>query len=144
MQIPLYFLNKDELSHIEYTIELYQLISKEYPNGISDDTRLKIMNKLNKRECLNDCELINLSSTMTMVIICAEVMGNPYEVEILNTKYALLKLLSTHIDEIAEDVIADNYSLFTHIYLTLSSSIDLLDINEQEKNTYNFLKLLQL
>lgn len=143
MNVPLYFLNKNDINYIDYIIDIYLFISTEENKIISYKDKENILKSFQKRQLINNDELINLCSIIILVILCfeeSEVDG----LDIIESRHILLKLITFHFDVIDDECFVDNNVLFKYIYNSIKLSRNNIRLNNKEIYTYNFLKLLQL
>lgn len=144
MQVPLYFLNKDEVKKINELIDIQKEISSESEDIITDLSQKQIIKKLLKREYLNVEELMNVCSTVVLTVVGMDNVYNIDNMDMVELKYILLKLLSSHFDKIDDENFVNNMIMFKYMYKTINNSIDFMKLNKKEKYTYNYLKLLQI
>lgn len=144
MQVPLYFLNKEEVKQVNFAINIHQHISTENNYLVDENKQKEIIKKLNKREFLENKNLLDTCSIMVMVIVSAETIKNTYDIDINEMKHILLKLISSHFDRISDDEFVDNRGLFIYVYNIISKSFKSLTLNKNEEYAFNFLKLLQI
>lgn len=144
MQVPLYFLNKEEVKQVDFAINIHQHISKENNHLVDKNRQKEIIKMLNKREFLENKNLLDTCSIMVMVIVMAETIMNIYNIDINEMKYVLLKLISSHFNRISDDDFIENRGMFMYVYKTINKSFESLTLNKNEKYAFNFLKLLQI
>lgn len=144
MNVPLNFLNKNDVNYIDYIIDIYLFISTEDNKLIDYKEKENILKKFNKRQLVENTEqLIRLCSVIVLVIICfeeSEVDG----LDVVEARHMLLKLITYHFDVIDDECFVDNNVLFKYIYNSIKQSRNRIKLNSKEIYTYNFLKLLQL
>lgn len=144
MQIPFYFLDNNDIEDLKYIIDIYRYISKNPIDLMNYHTEANILKKLKKRIYLESDEVISLASMITVTIAGFEVVKCNFDLDIIKYKSLLMKLISTHQEELEDEDYINNRQLFDCIYRTIKSSIDELNINPYEKNMYHMLELLYL
>lgn len=144
MQIPLYFLNKNEIEDLKYIIDVYRYISKNPTDLMSYTDEANILKKLKKRIYLENDELIPLVSMVTVTIIGSEIVKCEFDLNPIKYKKLLIKLISTHQEKLDDEDYVNNIQLFDCIYKTIKNSINELDITIYEEHMYHMLELLNL
>lgn len=146
MNVPLYFLNKDDVEYIDYIIDTYLFISKEDKTILTSETKKDIVNTLKKRQFIKDNQVIDVCSVIVLVLTSFEdidcLMDTQFSTQ--KARHILLKLISIHFDIINDECFVDNHVLFKYIYNSIKKSKPYIKLNNREIYTYNFLKLLQL
>lgn len=143
MNVPMNFLNKNDINYIDYIIDIYLFISTEEKKLVSYKEKEYILKRFSKRQLIDSEVLINLCSVIILVILCfeeSEIDG----LNIVEARHILLKLITYHFDEINDECFVDNGVLFKYIYNSIKQSRNRIKLNNKEIYTYNFLKLLQL
>lgn len=143
MNVPMNFLNKNDINYIDYIIDIYLFISTEEKKLVSYKEKEYILKSFSKRQLIDSEVLINLCSVIILVILCfeeSEIDG----LNIVEARHILLKLITYHFDEINDECFVDNGVLFKYIYNSIKQSRNRIKLNNKEIYTYNFLKLLQL
>lgn len=143
MNVPMNFLNKNDINYIDYIIDIYLFISTEEKKLVSYKEKEYILKSFSKRQLIDSEVLINLCSVIILVILCfeeSEIDG----LNVIEARHILLKLITYHFDEINDECFVDNGVLFKYIYKSIKQSRNRIKLNNKEIYTYNFLKLLQL
>lgn len=144
MEIPLYFLSNSEIKDLKHIIDIYRYISKNPTDLIDYNTETNILKKLNKRIYIQNNELITLASLITVTVVGSEIISCGFDLDTIKSKTLLIKLISTHKEQLDDDDYVNNRQLFYCIYKTIKSSIDKLNLNQHEQNMYYILELLYI
>ena len=144
MQVPLYFINSKELKTIDEAAEIYNYISSLSHKIVTEEEYLDIREKLKRRQFLESYQLFKILSILVLIVVSSEVIENTYSIDILETKYTIAKLLSTHFKKLSDEELVDNMSLLQHMHDVIQDSTLEMMLNKEEKNIVYYLKLLTI